>query len=102
MNTDTAVDLKVLESLDFPIPCGHSQHGISEFTHDDGPAKFIAVSYHDCPGAPASPAPHYYPCCAVWAAFVNINTMLDRGIVCSRCGEHGMWADFVKIVDSLT
>jgi hypothetical protein len=100
-NLDTAVDLRVLESLDFPVPCGHSQHDHSDFTHD-GPAKFIAVSYHDCPGVPDSPPPYFYPCCAVWAAFVNMNSMLNRAIVCSRCGEMGFWADFVKIVDSLT
>lgn len=97
---DTTVDLSVLEELDFPVPCGHSQHMDRDFTHD-GPAKYIAVSYHDCPGAPGQPAPYYYPCCAVWAAFVTLNRLNQREIICSRCGQHGEWAEFVNIIDSL-
>lgn len=101
MNPDIAVDLSVLQSLDFPVPCGHSQHQSGEFTHD-GPAEFIAVSYHDCPAKPESPPPYYYPCCAVWASYVTINRQLDRTMQCSRCGEVGPWQDFVQILNALT
>ena len=98
---DTAVDLSVLESLDFPVPCGHSQHEDGDFTHD-GPAEFIAVSYHDCPDAPHKAAPYYYPCCAVWASYVTMNRQMGRSIVCSRCGQLGEWGEFVNIIDKLT
>lgn len=100
MNLDTAVDLSVLHSLDFPVPCGHSQHETGDFTHD-GPAEFIAVSYHDCPARPL-PVPYYYPCCAVWASYVTINGQLGRSMICSRCGQIGEWAEFVNIIDALT
>lgn len=100
MDLDTTLDLSVLESLDFPVPCGHSQHGTSEFTHA-GVAEFIAVSYHDCPAAPAKAAPYYYPCCAAWAAYVINNGKLGRLIMCSRCGTVGEWADLVHIIDMI-
>ena len=99
-NLDIAVDPSVLESLDFPTPCGHSQHESADFTHG-GEAEFIAVSYHDCPGRPDSPPPYYYPCCAVWAAYVIVNGQLGRSIVCSRCGQQGEWAEFVNIIDKI-
>ena len=101
MDLDIAVDLSVLQELDFPVPCGHSQHATGEFTHD-GPAAFIAVSYHDCPGWPAQPSPYYYPCCAVWASYVTINGQLGRTMQCSRCGAVGEWSEFVNIIDALT
>lgn len=101
MNLDTTVDLSVLESLDFPVPCGHSQHDNNEFTHD-GPAEFIAVSYHDCPETPMKAAPYYYPCCAVWAAYVIVNGQLGRSIMCVHCGQLGEWRDLVNIIDKLT
>jgi hypothetical protein len=97
---DIAVDLSVLESLDFPVPCGHSQHDHADFTHD-GPAEFIAVSYHDCP-VKQEQIPYYYPCCATWAAYVVMNGRLGRSIICSRCGQQGEWAEFVTIIDKLT
>lgn len=99
-NYDIAVDLSLLESMDFPVECGHSQHQSGDFTHD-GPAEFIAVSYHDCPARPETPAPYYYPCCAVWASYVTINSQLGRAMQCSRCGTKGMWTDFVNILDAL-
>lgn len=99
-NYDTSVDLSLLESLDFPVECGHSQHHTGDFTHH-GPAEFIAVSYHFCPAKPESPPPYYYPCCAVWAAYVTINGQTDRNMMCSRCGEQGKWADFVNILDAI-
>ena len=99
-NLDIAVDPQVLESLDFDVPCGHSQHTERDFTHD-GPAEYIAVSYHDCPGAPEKSAPYYYPCCAVWAAFVTMNRVNGREIICTRCGQHGTWSEFVNIIDNL-
>lgn len=101
MRTDIAVDLTVLQDLDFPVPCGHSQHGIGDFTHD-GPAEFIAVSYHECSAKPHLPSPYYYPCCAVWASYVTMNGQLGRIMMCSRCGQQGEWAEFVNIVDTLT
>jgi hypothetical protein len=101
MDLDIAVDLSVLLDLDFPVPCGHSQHETGDYTHG-GPAEFIAVSYHDCPSRPESPSPYYYPCCATWAAYVTISVQQGLTIVCSRCGEHGPWADFVNIVDTMT
>jgi hypothetical protein len=101
MDLDTTLDLSVLEGLDFPVPCGHSQHSTSESTHD-GPAEFIAVSYHDCPSNPHKAAPYYYPCCAVWAAYVMVNGQLGRLIMCSRCGQQGEWREFVNIIDKLT
>jgi hypothetical protein len=97
---DTSVDLSLLESLDFPVECGHSQHESGDFTHD-GPAEFIAVSYHDCPARPDSPPPYYYPCCAVWAAYVTVSGQLGRTMMCSRCGAQGKWTDFVNILDEL-
>jgi hypothetical protein len=97
---DIAVDLSVLESLDFPVPCGHSQHDNADFTHD-GPAEFIAVSYHDCP-VKQTPMPYYYPCCATWAAYVMMNSRLGKSIICSRCGQQGEWSEFVNILDKLT
>lgn len=102
-NYGTAVDLSVLESLDFPVPCGHSQHGM-EGAHaaHAGDAEFIAVSYHDCPNAAHKAAPYYYPCCAAWAAYVTVNGLLGRSIICSRCGAQGEWAEFVNIIDTLT
>lgn len=99
-NLGTVVDLSVLESLDFPVECGHSQHANNDFTHE-GPAEFIAVSYHDCPGVPDCQPPYYYPCCATWAAFVQMNGHLGREIICSRCGQQGSWAEFVNIIDQL-
>ena len=100
-NYGITVDLSVLEDLDFPVPCGHSRHDTGDFMHD-GPAEFVAVSYHDCPDTPDSRAPYYYPCCAVWAAYVTINGQMGRTIQCSRCGQHGEWAEFVNIIDTLT
>ena len=100
-DTDIAVDLSVLQELDFPVPCGHSQHESGEFTHD-GPAEFIAVSWHDCPAKPSLPTPYYYPCCAVWASYVTLNGQLGRVMQCSRCGAVGEWAEFVNILDALT
>jgi hypothetical protein len=97
---DIAVDLSVLQDLDFPVPCGHSQHNRADYTHD-GPAEFIAVSYHDCPSR-QTPIPYYYPCCAVWASYVTINRQMGNTIMCSRCGLHGPWTEFVQIVDTLT
>lgn len=99
-DTDTAVDASVLEALDFDVPCGHSQHSERDFTHD-GPAKFIAVSYHNCPAAPEKPAPYFYPCCAVWAQFVAMNRANDRDLVCTRCGQLGSWREYVNIIDQL-
>lgn len=101
VNPDTAVDLSALIDLDFPTPCGHSQHESGEFTHD-GPAEFIAVSYHQCSAKPGLPHPYYYPCCAVWASYVTINRQLGRTMQCSRCLQVGLWQDFVQIVDTLT
>lgn len=99
-DSDTAVDLSVLESLDFDVPCGHSQHEERDFTHD-GPAEFIAVSYHSCPAALDKPAPYYYPCCSVWAQFVTMNRVNDRELICTRCGQMGSWREFVNIIGQL-
>lgn len=100
METDIAVDTSVLEELDFPVPCGHSQHGNDEFLHV-GEAKFIAVSFHDCPNEPTKAAPYYYPSCVTWASYVVMNRQAGRSIVCSRCGTYGLWAEFVNIIDTL-
>ena len=100
-NYGTATDTSVLESLDFPVECGHSQHHNSEFVHDDGPAAFVAVSYHDCPREPGHQPPYYYPCCATWAAYVIVNGQMGRHLVCSRCGQYGEWAEYVNIIDTL-
>jgi hypothetical protein len=100
MSTDTAVDLGVLQSLDFTVPCGHSQHGEEDMVHS-GDAEFIAVSHHECPGITGK-APYYYPCCAGWAAFVNLVSEQEREFVCVRCGETGLWSDCVQITGTLT
>lgn len=100
MSTDTAVDPSVLQGLDFEVPCGHSQHNKDAPAHE-GDAKFIAVSYHMCP-AENKPSPYYYPCCAPWAEYVLMARSYGAAIQCSRCGERGLWSDFVHIIDTLT
>ena len=99
-NYDTAVDPTVLESLDFAIPCGHSQHFMEGSGHE-GDAEFIAVSYHNCP-AEVKQYPYLYPCCASWAAFINLVSEQGREFSCSRCGEQGLWSEFVQITGTLT
>lgn len=101
MNTDIAEDLQVLQNLDFTVPCGHSQHGEEDSIHD-GDAAFIAVSHHECPGTDGKPAPYFYPCCAGWAAFINLVSEQEREFTCVRCGATGMWSDAVQITGTLT
>jgi len=101
MTTGTAVDLQVLQTLDFAVPCGHSQHGQEDMIHD-GDAEFIAVSHHRCPAEPDKSFPYFYPCCSGWAAFINLVSGQGREIVCVRCGEAGLWSDFVQITGTLT
>jgi hypothetical protein len=101
MDLDTAVDLRVLEKLDFAIPCGHSQHGMEGSGHE-GDAEFIAVSFHDCPSDPDKAAPYVYPACAAWAEFVRLATAYEASIECARCGEQGLWSEFVRITGTLT
>jgi hypothetical protein len=100
-NLDTAVDPMVLEALDFAIPCGHSQHGMEGSSHE-GDAEFIAVSYHKCPATPEKPYPYMYPCCAVWADFIKLATEYQAVMECARCGEYGLWSEFVQITGTLT
>lgn len=76
--------LDMLEELDFPIECQHSQHHEDnpELHHDDGVAKWICKAIHCCPGN--GPGPTYYPACDAWAGYVR--SMQGRLWVCGRCG----------------
>lgn len=100
MQTDTSLELEVLQDLDFPVPCGHSTHNEGSPRHD-GPATHIAVSYHRCPERGPMPYPYYYPCCTRWAAYVKLCHAENARIICAKCGLAGFWSDFVQIVGPL-
>jgi hypothetical protein len=101
MNADTSLDLSVLEGLDFAPACGHSRHSEGGPWHG-GDAEFVAVSYHRCPEQPGKPPPYFYPCCAIWAGYVQYCTAIGATIRCARCGTTAYWEDMVQIVSSLT
>lgn len=101
MEADVALDLSVLEALDFPPACGHSRHSDGGPWHG-GDAEFVAVSYHHCEAQPHKPPPYYYPCCATWAEWVNTWSARAETVRCSRCGVTAYWTDMVQIVSTLT
>jgi hypothetical protein len=43
-----------------------------------------------------------YPCCGVWADFIRMVSATEREFECSRCGEQGLWSEFVQITGTLT
>jgi hypothetical protein len=100
MQTDTSLDLSLLEELDFPTACGHSRHSEASPWHG-GDAKYVAVSFHQCTALPDRPPPYYYPACAVWAEYVMDSIRAGGAIQCSRCGSAGYWEDLVQIVSTL-
>ena len=101
MNTDTSLDLSVLEELDFPPSCGHSRHDEGSPWHG-GEVKYVAVSHHYCSALPDRPPPYFYPSCTVWAEYVIQCSQAGALIQCSRCGTAGYWEDLIQIVGTLT
>jgi hypothetical protein len=100
MDADVALDLSVLESLDFAPACGHSRHSDGAPWHG-GDAEFVAVSFHNCQAQPHKSPPYVYQCCATWADYVTHNTLTSKTIQCSRCGVTGYWEDMIQIISTL-
>jgi len=99
MSTDLDVDVCSLTELDFPVPCGHSQHFTNDTgKHDVGDATHVAIAYHDCrnEGGPA-----VYPCCTSWAQHVLAMTAMGTKMICTRCGTMDYWSEMVAIVGVL-
>lgn len=102
MALDTATDLsfEVLESLDFLIPCGHSQHsaGESRWHTPAEAAEYIAEVVHDCPGDPVGLGVRY-PCCRTWA--VHLQEHAERYWQCNGCREILLVNEMVVIIGKL-
>ena len=60
---------EVLESLDFPVGCDHSQHSKSP-SHHEGVGEYVAKVTHDCPRRPGVVG-EVYVCCGKWAGIVQ-------------------------------
>jgi len=99
MSTALDIDVSSLTELDFPVPCGHSQHFAAEGpNHDDGPATHVAIAFHDCrdEGGPA-----VYPCCTKWADHVMAQTAKGSKMICTRCGTLDYLSEMVAIIGVL-
>lgn len=83
--TITETSTEVLVELDFPTPCGHSEHSIDSRLHDEGPAMFIASTW--CPGGHAK----VYPVCAKFAGLIPFVTLWN----CRECGDVRPGSDYV-------
>lgn len=100
MSTSVDLDTSELTDLDFPVPCGHSQHWAKiGLNHDGGDAKFVAVAYHNC--REDESAPTFYPCCESWAKHVMARTAEGASMMCTRCGEVDLLSEMVAIVSAL-
>lgn len=97
MSTALDVDVASLTELDFPVPCGHSQHGKSDKHRGD--ATHVAVAFHSCLD---DAGPTIYPCCDSWARFVLQATAEGKSMICTRCGTLGLWSEMVAIVSTLS
>lgn len=85
MEADTALDLQVLEQLDFKIPCGHTLHGKemgTQHSRHGGDATHWCKVLHECPADPGC-AGSVYPGCANWIEYVT--SMQDQWWVCPLC-----------------
>lgn len=96
---DNALDLdvEVLESLDFEIPCDHSQHNEGREDHG-GCAEFVAKVTHECPVRPWTNG-SVYVCCATWAR--KVNSHLDKPWCCPYCRITADGRDMVIILGPL-
>lgn len=99
MSTDTLINTgtEVLESLDFSVPCGHSQHEMGDQAGHSGDAEFIARVTHDCPVDRHQG--NIYPCCAAWAAYVQARA--DEFWRCPHCKMVSLGREMVVIMGSL-
>lgn len=98
MSLDTTLDLdiEVLESLDFEIPCDHSQHDDSPF--HGGPAEYVAKVTHECPVRSWANGTTYV-CCAEWAR--KVNSHQDLPWCCPYCRITTAGRDMVIILGPL-
>ena len=95
---DTTLDLntEVLESLNFEIPCDHSNHHASQ--HHAGPGEFIAQVTHYCVARPDVQGERYV-CCAKWAD--KVISHMDEPWRCPHCKVTTRGRDMVIIVGTL-
>ncbi len=78
---DTRLD--ILEALDFPVNCQHSQHNKPGHQHSHhGPATHYVRSIHSCFGGAESMV---YPACTPFSNYVASMYLLDW--FCPGCGH---------------